>query len=210
MKINEIFYSLQGEGKWSGLPNIFIRTSGCNLRCSYCDTKYAYEKGEQKKSNEIINYIKKYPCKKICITGGEPLLQNNIEKLIRKLEEKNYHIIIETNGSKNIKKISGFENLTISLDIKCPSSNMAEKMNFKNLKFLRKKDQLKFVIKNKNDYNYAKEILDKYNIKCSIYFQPVWKTNVKKIAEWILTDGLNVRLGLQLHKFIWKESLNSR
>lgn len=143
MKINEIFYSIQGEGNWTGLPNIFIRTSGCNLRCSYCDTKYAYDTFKEIKIIKIIDEIRKYNCKKVCITGGEPLLQKDMIKLVDELIKNNYNVSIETNGSIEIKPISNKKLVMISLDVKCPSSNMSEKMLYQNLLYLKKKDQLK-------------------------------------------------------------------
>ena len=143
MKINEIFYSLQGEGKWAGLPNIFIRTTGCNLRCSYCDTKYAYHSGEEMNIDSILKIINKYPCKNICLTGGEPLLQNDTPSLINALIDKKYNICLETNGSLKIEGLSNKKSLIISLDIKCPSSNMDDKNLFSNIKFLKEKDQFK-------------------------------------------------------------------
>ncbi len=203
MKINEIFYSIQGEGQWMGIPNIFIRTSGCNLRCTYCDTKYAYKTGEEKDISEIVTKIKKYSCKKICITGGEPLLQKELILLLKKLAKDNYEILIETNGSLDIKEIIKNKKILFSLDIKCPSSEMEDKMKFENIKKLSKKDQLKFVIGTKEDYDYAKKVISKYNPNCKVYFQPVWYSNTQNLAEWILKDRLNVTLGLQLHKIIW-------
>ncbi len=203
MKINEIFHSIQGEGKWTGFPNIFIRTTGCNLRCPYCDTKYAYEQGIEKTIPEITNEIKKYKCKKICITGGEPLLQKDITKLIDYLIELKYNIIIETNGSLKIDSLKDKKNLIISLDIKTPSSEMHEKMFLQNIDILAKKDQIKFIIKNKEDYNYAKKIIEKYKPKCDVFFQPVYKTNPEELAKWILEDNLKVKIGLQIHKIIW-------
>jgi 7-carboxy-7-deazaguanine synthase len=205
MKINEIFYSIQGEGAWTGLPNIFIRTTGCNLRCSFCDTKYAYNKGREMTLNEMIKKIKQYPCKYVCITGGEPLLQKDIIYLIDELLKKGYKIIIETNGSLSIEKLVDKKSLMISLDIKCPSSNMYENNYLENINFLKKVDQLKFVIKNKKDYEYAKGILEKYKPLCTVIFQPVWGKNPKILTKWIINDGLNVKLGLQIHKIIWGE-----
>ena len=205
MKINEIFYSIQGEGKWTGRPIIFIRTTGCNLRCTFCDTKYAYENGKELKISEVLKKIEKYNCHYVCITGGEPLLQDDIFDLIKELYSKNYLVLIETNGSINIKKLIEFENLIISLDIKCPSSKMDKEMDFKNIDLLKREDQIKFIIKNKLDYNYAKEIIRKFKPKCDIYFQPVWGENPKIIAEWIISDRLNVKLGLQLHKILWND-----
>ena len=203
MKINEIFYSIQGEGNWSGLPNIFIRTSGCNLRCLYCDTKYAYYSYNEFSINQIINKIMEFKCKKICITGGEPLLQDDIGDLIDILLKKDYILSIETNGSIDIKPYSNNENIMISLDIKCPSSNMMDKMLLNNINYLKKSDQLKFIIMNREDYNYAKKIIDDYMPNCSIFFQPVEGTNYKDLAEWILSDNLDVKIGLQIHKILW-------
>ena len=205
MKINEIFYSIQGEGAWTGLPNILIRTTGCNLRCSFCDTKYAYNKGREMTLNEIIKKIKQYPCKYVCITGGEPLLQKDIIYLIDELLKKGYKISIETNGSLSIEKLVDKKSLMISLDIKCPSSNMYENNYLENINFLKKGDQIKFVIKNKKDYEYAKGILEKYKPLCTVFFQPVWGKNPKILTKWIINDGLNVKLGLQIHKIIWGE-----
>lgn len=203
MKINEIFYSIQGEGKWMGLPNIFIRTTGCNLRCSFCDTTYAYETGEEMSIEEIINRIRKHPCNHVCITGGEPLLQEEIVQLIDVLLEKKYVICLETNGSIGIENLVGKKSLLISLDIKCPSSTMHEKMNFNNVSLLTCNDQLKFIIQNREDYEYAKKNIKKYKPQCAIFFQPIWGINLKELSSWVLNDGLDVRIGLQLHKIIW-------
>ena len=203
MKINEIFYSIQGEGQWTGFPNIFIRTTGCNLRCSYCDTKYAYKQGVNKTIQEILKKIKEYKCKKICITGGEPLLQEDTINLINHLIKCKYTIIVETNGSIKIDSLEEKKNLIISLDIKTPSSKMHKKMFLQNIKMLTKKDQIKFIIKNKKDYEYAKIILQKFKPKCNVFFQPVWKTKSERLAKWILKDNLKVKLGLQIHKIIW-------
>ena len=203
MKINEIFYSIQGEGQWTGYPNIFIRTTGCNLRCIYCDTKYAYENGKKMSISDVLNEVQKYPCKKVCITGGEPLLQKETYELADILLRKNYMICLETNGSQSIREFAGQKSLIISIDIKCPSSDMDEKMNFENLSYLTANDQLKFIINNKNDYDYAKTILRKHKPKTTVFFQPTWGFNPKKLANWIVGDSLNVRLGLQLHKIIF-------
>jgi 7-carboxy-7-deazaguanine synthase len=205
MKIHEIFYSIQGEGTWTGIPNIFLRTTGCNLRCSFCDTTDAYEQGKEMNIREILNEIKKFPCPFICITGGEPLLQKDIMKLINNLLQKRYKVSIETNGSIDIKRLARKKTVMISLDIKCPSSGMQQQMDLNNLLLLSKKDQLKFIIKNKEDYVYAKGILKKYNPSCTVFFQPVWGTSLKKLSSWILADGLQVQLGVQLHKIIWGE-----
>ncbi len=203
MKINEIFYSLQGEGVLVGIPSVFVRVSGCNLRCSYCDTTYAYENGTKMNIQEIIEAIQKFPSSYICLTGGEPLQQKDTPQLIDALLNKRYWICLETNGSRDIKRYTDKKRVMLSLDIKCPSSGSHTKMNMGNIGALTKKDQLKFIIKNKKDYEYAKQILLKYRPKCMVFFQPVWGTHPQKLASWILQDGLSVRLSLQLHKLIW-------
>jgi 7-carboxy-7-deazaguanine synthase len=205
MNINEIFYSLQGEGALVGLPTVFIRTAGCNLRCSYCDTTYAYDEGKEITVDQILRIIESYHCSSVCITGGEPLLQKDLATLVTALVRKKYTICIETNGSKSVKKISEKKNVMISLDIKCPSSGMHQQMNLHNIKLLSKNDQLKFIIKRKQDYEYAKHIITTYTPRCMVFLQPVWGTNPRRLAAWILHDKLSVRLGMQLHKILWGE-----
>lgn len=203
MKVNEIFYSLQGEGLLVGTPSIFLRTTGCNLRCTYCDTTYAYYKGTEMSISEILKQLKIFSSTHVCITGGEPLLQKDLPTLLDRLQENHYRICLETNGSIDIKKYLEKQLLMISLDIKCPSSGSHKKMVMQNISSLTRKDQIKFIIKNKVDYNYAKKILQRYTPPCAVFFQPVWGANPKKLASWILDDALPVRLSLQLHKIIW-------
>ena len=205
MKVKEIFYSLQGEGKWTGLPNVFIRTTGCNLRCSYCDTKYAYFDGKEMSIDYILKKISNYPCKYLCITGGEPLLQKDIYDLIEKLLKNQYKICLETNGSMSIEKLSDKKSIIISLDIKCPSSKMHKKNLLGNISLLKYKDQIKFIIGNQDDYKFSKTIIKKYKPSCDVFLQPVWGTDPKSLANWIIGDNLNVKLGLQLHKILWGE-----
>ena len=202
MKINEIFYSIQGEGLWAGMPNIFIRTTGCNLRCSYCDTTYAYDAGNIYTIEQIMKQLSFYPCMYLCITGGEPLLQPDIYSLVDAAFSKKYHICIETNGSRLIKQLCN-KPLLISLDVKCPSSNMQSKMHLDNLSYLRDCDQLKFIIGTDKDYTYACEILATYEPHGTIFFQPVWGTDTAALAKKILNDKLSVRLGLQFHKILF-------
>ena len=203
--MNEIFYSIQGEGADAGLPTIFIRLAGCNLRCSYCDTKYAFYGGKEMSIEEIMTEIKKWRCKRVCITGGEPLLQEGIYELVDILLRNDYEVSVETNGSISIEKLID-KNVIIKMDIKLPSSRMHEKMRMENIGLLRNKDELKFVIGNKKDYEYAKEILQEYKPYCQVIMQPVWKKiDTTKLAEWILKDGIDVRLSIQLHKILWGE-----
>jgi 7-carboxy-7-deazaguanine synthase len=203
LNIDEIFYSIQGEGKWMGLPNIFIRTMGCNLKCFYCDTIQFYKKGVEKSIEEIQEEVSFFNCKKICVTGGEPLIQENISDLLSSLNDNDYSLCLETNGSKSIKPFLHFDNMFFSLDIKCPSSGMKEHNNFSNLQILRSFDQVKCIIGNKEDYNYAKKVINKFNLSCLVFFQPVWGFSLQKLSSWILADHLSVYLGIQLHKYIW-------
>lgn len=202
MKINEIFYSLQGEGSDAGMPTIFIRFTGCNLRCSYCDTEYAFYEGKEMKAEEIMEEIKKWKCKRVCITGGEPLLQD-IYKLIDILIEEGYRVSVETNGSLDIEKLV-LRNVVVKMDIKCPSSGMHYKMRMNNINLLRSQDELKFVISDREDYEYAKDIIKRYKPACHIIMQPAWK-KAEKLAEWILDDEIDVRFSIQLHKILWGE-----
>ena len=203
IKINEIFYSIQGEGIQMGIPTVFVRTQGCNLDCSWCDTIYAmdFKNGKDMKISEIVKKVKRYSTKYVCVTGGEPLLQENVKFLISRLLKIGYNVSLETNGSVTLSGLP--KNLFVSMDIKCPSSKMEKRMDFRNIKLLKKTDQLKFVIKDRKDYDYAKNILKKYKPGCNVVFMPVWGINVKKLAANVLKDGLNVRVLIQLHKLIW-------
>jgi len=205
MKINEIFFSIQGEGILIGTPTIFIRTAGCNLRCSWCDTKYAYEDGKIMTVDEILKEVRGYPSNHICLTGGEPLMQGNSGLLIRRLLNRGCNLSIETNGSISIRNLVPTPRLVISMDMKCPSSGEHEKMQFGEIKHLGEMDQLKFVIADNEDYEYAKGIVAKYRPRCNVVFQPLWASDFKNLAENILKDGLRVLLLPQLHKMIWGE-----
>jgi 7-carboxy-7-deazaguanine synthase len=207
--VNEIFYSIQGESTFSGRPCIFVRLAGCNLRCSYCDTRYAYEQGVDMEITEIMNRIAAYQCQLVEITGGEPLLQSQTPILIYRLLENGYEVMLETNGSLDISRVDG--RCVKIVDIKCPTSGESDKNDLENLNRLRSKDQVKFVIGNRSDYDYAKEIVHSISPDFSeeqILFSPVSeKIPPSRLAEWILEDNLNVRLHLQLHKIIWPDKL---
>jgi len=207
MKISEIFYSIQGEGIEIGIPTVFVRLFACDLRCTWCDSMYAVEGSDFKEMSlaEVKSEISKFHCKRICITGGEPLIQRKeLEKLANDLVGNGFKILLETSGHKEPPPVFWTENCVISMDCKCPSSEMEEKMDFKLFEKLRSQDQLKFVIKDDGDYDYAKEILKTYQIKANIIFQPVYGTNLKWLAERTMEDKLvGVRILPQLHKFIW-------
>ena len=204
ISINEIFYSIQGEAKNSGKPTVFIRTSGCPFRCTYCDTEYAFTEGEKMSIDAIISKIKIYNTKYITVTGGEPLAQNNTIKLLNALLKKSYKVSIETSGLIDIGKIP--KSVEIVMDIKTPTSNEDSKNIFNNLSILKSTDVIKFVIGNKLDYEWSKEVIVKNNLSNTdnIYFSPVHESlGLSDIADWILKDNLNVTLQLQLHKYIW-------
>lgn len=209
MYITEIFYSIQGEGLTTGKRTVFIRTAGCNLRCTWCDTKYAYQPGKKYTIDEILKTISKFDCNAVSVTGGEPLIQKDIYKLIDKLLKSKKNVLLETGGSVAINRVRksnrSSARLMISMDIKCPSSKMDSKNCFSNIRYLQKRDQLKFVIQDRNDYYYAKRVIKKYRPRCEIIFQPEFSVSAKlfhSLAEWILKDKLNVRLMCQMHKYI--------
>ncbi len=201
MQICEIFHSIQGEGKDIGLPTIFVRTAGCNLRCEWCDTKYAWKGGEEIEIRKIKGKLDEINCYRVCITGGEPLLQKETLELVDKLLPA-YELSIETNGSLDISKIVE-KDLKVSMDYKTPSSKMDKEMRDDNLDLLREKDQLKFVISGREDYEYSEDVLKSFDLRCDVIFQPEESFDIKELAELVLEDGLEVRVLPQLHKIIW-------
>ena len=205
LKINEIFYSIQGESTFAGERCLFVRLTGCNLRCTYCDTEYAFYDGDEFSVHETVAKIKKYDCKLVEITGGEPLLQSEVHELMSKLCDDNFTVLLETSGSLSIKNVD--ERVVIIMDIKTPSSKMESKNIFENINFLKPNDEVKFVIGSHEDYDWAKEIIEKYNLdkKVKILFSSVFgAVEHRDLVEWILRDNLNVRYQLQLHKYIWE------
>lgn len=209
LKVNEIFYSIQGESTFAGWPCVFIRLTGCNLRCRYCDTKYAYEQGHDITLNSILAKVKGFACTLVEVTGGEPLIQDETPDLISALIENGYTVLLETNGSKDISTVD--KRCIRIVDIKCPSSGMEKNNYWKNLDYLNSHDQLKFVIALREDYLFAKKVLDNPAIKgrenLKVNFSPVFnEMDIKELANWILEDHLPVRLHIQLHKYIWGEN----
>lgn len=204
LRINEIFYSIQGESSLAGLPCIFIRLTYCNLRCSYCDTAYAFNEGTDYSIDGILTEVKKYNCKLVELTGGEPLFQKETPSFMKLLCDLDYHVMLETGGSLPIKEID--TRVKIIMDLKCPSSKMVHKNLFENIDYLKSDDEVKFVISNREDYNWSKNIITEYSLteKCSILFSNVYSVlEPIQLAEWILKDNLNVRFQIQLHKYIW-------
>ena len=204
LKVNEIYYSIQGESTKAGLPCIFIRLTYCNLRCSYCDTEYAFYDGKDMSIDEIIKEIKKFNCTLVEITGGEPLVQKGSADLMERLCNEGFSVLLETGGSLPVKGID--KRVKIIMDLKCPSSGMLKKNLYENINYIKPDDEIKFVIGSREDYNWTKDILQQYDLasKCEILFSVVFgKLEPVELVDWILKDNLKVRFQLQMHKFIW-------
>ncbi len=206
LKINEIFYSIQGESSWQGVPCIFIRLTGCNLRCNWCDTTYSFYEGYWSSIETIMEKVKEYPTDIVEITGGEPLLQPDVYTLMDTLISENYTVLLETSGSIDISKVD--KRVIKIVDIKTPSSGEADKNLWHNIQILQKHDEVKFVIGSYVDFKWSLKVLEYYNLidKHNVLFSPVWgKIEPKELAKWILESGIRVRLQLQLHKILWGE-----
>lgn len=205
MKICEIFASIQGESTYAGLPCVFIRMSGCNLRCLYCDAVYAYEEGTEMSADEIMAAIIAYGISLVEVTGGEPLLQKNETLgLINRLHDKGCKVLLETNGSISIKEVD--KRTVIIMDFKTPKSGMVGAMDPDNLVRLRAKDELKFVISDREDYEWVKVFIADHDLldTCKILFSPVFGVlSPRDLSRWIIEDRLPVRLNLQIHKYIY-------
>ena len=205
LKISEVFKSIQGETSYAGMRCAFVRLCGCNLRCSYCDTKYAYSGGKEMSVEELFDNVGRLNCPLVAVTGGEPLLQDEVYPLVDKLISENYKVLVETNGSLPVDRLCG--DVIRIVDLKCPDSGMCDRMDWNNIHQLRRHDEVKFVISSRTDYDWAKSVIDKYSLcgKLTVLMSAVWeKFGIDKLAEWILADDLDVRLQPQIHKFIWK------
>ncbi len=205
MVVSEIFKSIQGESTFAGLPCAFIRLTGCNLRCHWCDTAYAFYGGQQMSPEEVHARVQQLGGRLVEFTGGEPLLQTDVNSLAARFLYEGYRVLVETSGERYIGGLPG--PVVKILDVKCPGSGESDKFCYANLDAVGRKDQIKFVILDGEDYRYAKEFLDRHELRSrvdEIIFSPVFgQLSPRHLAEWILRDGLEVRLGLQLHKFIW-------
>ena len=202
LNINEIFYSLQGEAREVGFPTVFIRLTGCPLRCSYCDTEYAFKGNNLIGIDDIVSEVEKYNTKYVCVTGGEPLAQINCNILLDSLAKKDYQISLETSGCIDISHVN--PKVSIVMDIKTPSSGEQDANKYENINLLEKKDQLKIVIGSKDDFNFAKDLIDKYPTKAEVLLSTVFdKVSPTMLAQWVLDNQLNVRMQVQLHKLLW-------
>ena len=204
LKINEIYASIQGESSHTGLPCIFVRLTGCNLRCSWCDTPYAFYKGNDLSIEETLQKVDKFSLPLIEITGGEPLMQEDVYPLMDALIKKGYRVMLETGGALPIDKVP--KKVIKILDIKCPGSGEEKKNHLENLKLLGPHDEVKFVLLDRADYEWSRELLKKQNLSSQVLFSPVYdKLDLKDLSQWILKDRLPVRLQTQLHKVIWNK-----
>jgi 7-carboxy-7-deazaguanine synthase len=205
VKINEIYASIQGESTYAGLPCVFIRTTGCNLRCWWCDTSYAFYEGTEWALPDLLAKVRSFGVPLVELTGGEPLIQPEIIPLTASLLDSGFRVLIETGGSLPIDGLD--PRAVVIMDIKCPGSGMDHTMCWANLEHLKSVDEVKFVIRDRADYLYAADIVRRHALdrRCALLFSPVFgELEPRRMAEWILADGLPVRLQLQQHKIIWE------
>jgi 7-carboxy-7-deazaguanine synthase len=204
LKITEIFYSLQGEARNVGLPTVFIRLTGCPLRCHYCDTAYAFTGGEWMEIESILAEVKKYNTSHVTVTGGEPLAQKNCIDLLQQLCDQHYDVSLETSGAMPVDAVD--KRVIKILDVKTPASGEVTKNKFENFALLNDRDQIKFVICDESDYHWSKQLIEDYQLedRCELLFSPAHELlDAATLADWVLRDQLNVRFQVQLHKFLW-------
>lgn len=204
MRITEIFYSIQGESTFAGLPCVFVRLTGCPLRCTWCDTDYAFYGGSDRSIDEIVARVRDYDCRLVEVTGGEPLAQSDAGALLTSFCEAGFTVLLETSGAIDTSSVD--PRVHVILDVKCPGSGMTERMHWPNVERLRPRDEAKFVIQDRADYEWAKDVLGRYRLpeRCAVLVSPVFGAlDPRQLAEWVLADRLPVRLQLQLHKHIW-------
>lgn len=207
LKIHEIFHSLQGESTRVGLPTVFVRLTGCPLRCGYCDTAYAFQGGENMTLDQVLERVGSFGTKYVTVTGGEPLAQKQSIMLLKKLCDAGYSVSLETGGSLDTSHVDS--RVSIILDIKTPGSGEMQKNLWGNLQHLKPSDEVKFVLCGREDYEWAKQMLAERGIadKCTVLFSPVYsQLNPTELAEWVLQDHLPVRVQVQLHKILWGET----
>lgn len=206
LRIYEIFHSLQGETSRVGLPTVFVRLTGCPLRCGYCDTEYAFHGGATQSFEEILATVASYQAQYVCVTGGEPLAQKGCHELLKMLCDAGYQVSIETSGAMDISQVD--QRVSVIMDIKTPGSGEESKNLWSNIAALSAKDEVKFVLVDRADFDWAKQTLGQYDLpsKCPVLFSPVYKTlPPDQLAAWVLQDHLQVRMQVQLHKVIWGE-----
>jgi 7-carboxy-7-deazaguanine synthase len=205
LTVNEIFYSIQGESTRAGEPCVFVRLTGCDLRCSWCDTEYAFYEGSKRSIDDVIAEVDRYGCDLVEVTGGEPLIQEDVYPLMTRLLEGGRTVMLETGGHRSIARVP--KGVIRIVDVKCPGSGEEDKNCWDNLGALTKHDEVKFVIKDRRDYDYAVDVVRRYDLaaRCrAILFAPVHgEMDPKSLSEWMLADRAPARLQLQLHKIVW-------
>jgi len=203
--INEIFYSVQGESTYAGRPCVFVRLTACDLRCAWCDTAYAFTEGSKQSVESVLAAVEAYDCPLVEVTGGEPLLQSDVYPLMRGLLDRGKTVLLETGGHRSIATVP--PEVVAIVDVKCPGSGEAARMDWSNLDRLRPHDEVKFVIADRTDYEYARGVIERYQLgdrAAAIHLSPVHDVmNPRALSEWVLADHLPVRVQLQLHKYIW-------
>jgi 7-carboxy-7-deazaguanine synthase len=203
MRVIEVFHSLQGEGPLTGVRTTFIRTARCNLRCSWCDSKYSFGPGRPRSLESLLAEVARHRTRHVCLTGGEPLLQRESRTLVERLSRRGITTVIETGGSLDVSPYLRIPRVVLSVDVKCPSSRMQTHNRWENLPLLRRTDVLKLVIADRKDYLYARGVVRRYRGPAAVVFQPVWGTQAGRLADWVLHDRLDVRVMLQEHKVLW-------
>jgi 7-carboxy-7-deazaguanine synthase len=205
LTVNEIFHSIQGESSYAGLPCVFVRLTACNLRCSWCDTAYAFHEGLKRQLDDVLAEVSAYGCRLVEVTGGEPLLQPDVYPLLQQLLDSGHDVLLETGGHVSLEKVPA--GVVRIMDVKCPGSGEADRMNWDNIARLVARDEVKFVIADRTDYEYARTIVARYGLPArvaNILFSPVHgQMPATDLAAWVLADRLPVRVQLQVHKFIW-------
>ena len=208
MRITEIFFSIQGESSYAGLPCVFVRFTGCPLRCGWCDTAYAFYEGTERSLESILNEVARYDCRLVEITGGEPLAQVEAQGLITALADRGYTVLIETSGAIDLAPVD--PRAILIMDLKCPGSGMEDRNRWSNLSLLKPHDEVKFVIKDRADYDWAVQIIHRYGLsdRQRILLSPVFgELEPQVLVDWILADRLRVRFQLQVHKLIWDPAM---
>ncbi len=207
VRLSEIFFSLQGEAARSGIPTVFVRLTGCPLRCTWCDTEYAFTGGATTRIDDVLAEVARYPTRHVCVTGGEPLAQKTCLPLLRALCDAGYDVCLETSGALDIAQVDA--RVARIMDLKAPGSGESAKNLLSNIADLRATDEVKIVVASRTDYEWAKEMISAHDLpaRCDVVLSPVaGQLNPTDLAEWILADGLNVRFQIQLHKLLWSDA----
>ena len=205
LTVNEIFHSIQGESSWAGLPCVFVRLTACDLRCTWCDTPYAFAQGRKQSVDDVLREVEAFGCRLVELTGGEPLLQAEVYPLMERLLGAGFQVLLETGGHVSLERVPA--GVVAVMDVKCPASGESHRVDWGNLVRLRPRDEVKFVIQDRADYEYARRVIEEHYLAArvsSILLSPVHGVlDPRELAAWILADRLPVRLQLQVHKYIW-------